>query len=70
MNFEVSVKDLITKQEAASILKISDSGVSLLSKRGELDEVRFSKKRILFDRSDVLQLAKRRGINPVEKAEV
>jgi hypothetical protein len=39
---------LITKQEAAGILKLSDSGVSFLSKRGDLPEIRLSRRRVFL----------------------
>ena len=51
---------LITKQEAAEILKLSDSGVSFLARRGDLPEVRFSKRRVLYDLKSVKNLAQKR----------
>jgi|TARA_E500000178_G_scaffold106542_1_gene106250 hypothetical protein len=67
MNSELKVKNLITKQEAASILELSDSGVTFLSKKGELDEVRFSKRRVLYDLDKVLLLASRRGLHHLQQ---
>ncbi len=67
MNSELKVKNLITKQEAARILELSDSGVTFLSKKGELDEVRFSKRRVLYDLDDVLHLASRRGLHHLQQ---
>ena len=51
---------LITKQEAAEILELSDSGVSFLARRGDLPEVRFSKRRVLYDLKSVENLAQKR----------
>ena len=45
-----TVNQLITRQEAAHILKVSDAGVAFLTKRGDLSEVRFSKRRVLYDK--------------------
>ena len=67
MNSELAAKNLITKQEAASILELSDSGVTFLSKKGDLDEVRFSKRRVLYDLDDVLHLASRRGLRRLQQ---
>ena len=64
---KLQVKNLITKQEAASILELSDSGVTFLSKKGELDEVRFSKRRVLYDLDSVHQLALRRGLRRLQR---
>ena len=52
--------DLITKQEAAEILELSDSGVSFLARRGDLPEVRFSKRRVLYELKSVENLAEKR----------
>ena len=52
--------NLITKQEAAEILELSDSGVSFLARRGDLPEVRFSKRRVLYDLKWVENLAQKR----------
>jgi len=52
--------NLITKQEAAEILELSDSGVSFLARRGDLPEVRFSKRRVLYDLKSVENLAQKR----------
>jgi len=55
---------LITKQEAAGILKLSDSGVSFLSKRGDLPEIRLSRRRVFYDFDTVQKLAiKRNALN-------
>ena len=51
---------LTTKQEAAEILELSDSGVSFLARRGDLPEVRFSKRRVLHDLNSVENLAQKR----------
>ena len=51
---------LITKQEAAEILELSDSGVSFLARRGDLPEVRFSKRRVLYELKSVENLAQKR----------
>ena len=51
---------LITKQEAAEILELSDSGVSFLARRGDLPEVRFSKRRVLYELKSVENLAEKR----------
>ena len=56
-----TVNQLITRQEAAHILKVSDAGVAFLTKRGDLSEVRFSKRRVLYDKQLVRRLAYRRG---------
>ena len=58
MNFPAN--DLITKKEAAEILEISDSGVSFLARKGDLPEVRFSKRRVLYDLKSVENLAQKR----------
>ena len=52
--------DLILKQEAAEILELSDSGVSFLARRGDLPEVRFSKRRVLYELKSVENLAEKR----------
>ena len=53
MIINFTANDLITKQEAAEILELSDSGVSFLARRGDLPEVRFSKRRVLYDLKSV-----------------
>lgn len=54
--------NLITRQEASSLLNLSDSGVAYLSKIGILPEVRFSRRRVLYDQAIVEKVAKDRGI--------
>ncbi len=53
--------NLLTRQEAAHRLKLSDSGVAYLSKKGILPEVRFSKRRVLYDTAAVEKVAEDRG---------
>ena len=53
--------NLITRQEASSLLNLSDSGVAYLSKKGILPEVRFSKRRVLYDTTAVEKVAEDRG---------
>jgi len=60
MIINFTANDLITKQEAAEILELSDSGVSFLARRGDLPEVRFSKRRVLYDLKSVEKLAEKR----------
>ena len=60
MIINFTANDLITKQEAAEILELSDSGVSFLARRGDLPEVRFSKRRVLYDLKSVENLAQKR----------
>ena len=54
--------NLITRQEASSLLNLSDSGVAYLSKKGILPEVRFSRRRVLYDQAIVEKVAEDRGI--------
>ncbi len=60
MIINIPTNSLITKQEAAEILELSDSGVSFLARRGDLPEVRFSKRRVLYDLESVENLAEKR----------
>ncbi len=53
--------NLLTRQEAARRLKLSDSGVAYLSKKRILPEVRFSKRRVLYDTTAVEKVAEDRG---------
>ena len=60
MIINFTANDLITKKEAAEILELSDSGVSFLARSGDLPEVRFSKRRVLYDLNSVEKLAEKR----------
>jgi len=69
MNLLSHLPALITRQQAAQILEVSDTGVSFLARRGDLPEVRFSKRRVLYQLQEVVQLAKRRGVNTLPTKE-
>ena len=60
--------DLITKKEAAELLKISETSLSRLIAKGALPAYRVGARLIRIDRADVLKYMQSRVIAPQRKA--